>query len=78
MSVNRLRISRRKKPSPGARKRPAARRSATKTAALAATRAEGDARNAARALDLPYPPRQRKSQPTARKPAAKAKVTLGV
>ena len=58
------------------RKRPAARRSAVKTAAIAKARAEGEARNAARASNQPHPPRKRKREPIARKPSARAKMPL--
>jgi hypothetical protein len=57
-------------------KRTAARRKAIKTAQIAKIRDEGDARNAARKMGLPVTPRQRQSEPIARKPEAKAKATI--
>jgi hypothetical protein len=72
----RLASNRRRNRKAGAFKRPAARRSAAKTTALATTRDQGDARNAARATGMPSSGRKRKIEPVARKPESKAKTTI--
>ena len=73
---NELKRKRRSSANAVPRTRTSLRRKAVKNAQIAKARQKGEARNAARALGLPAPPRKRKTEPVTSKPVARPNTSI--